>query len=271
MALDQLTEGKQDEAEMSFLEHLEALRWHILRSFAAIIVVGIAVFLAKDFVFDTVLFGPRKPDFITYRIICGISDFLCFTPPQFEIITRDLGEQFIVHLKSSFWIGLIVAFPYVFWQIWKFVKPGLYEKEQKVTRGIVLICSFLFTAGVLFGYFIISPFAISFLSSYSVGVTSAPTLASYIGYMTMFTIPSGLVFELPIVVYFLAKLGVVGPQVMKTYRRHAIVVILILASIITPPDMVTQLLIAIPLFFLYEVSIVIAGRVEKNREKEAAL
>lgn len=265
--MDQLSAGKQDEQEMSFLDHLEALRWHILRSVGAIILIGIGVFLSKDFVFQQILFAPKQPDFITYRAVCAISEFLCFRPTEFEIITRDLGEQFIVHLKSSFWIGLILAFPYVFWQIWKFVKPGLYEKEQKATRGVVLICSLLFMLGVLFGYFIISPFAISFLSSYNVGATSAPTLASYIGYMTMFTIPAGLVFELPIVVFFLAKLGVVGPAIMKKYRKHSVVVILVLASIITPPDMITQLLIAFPLFFLYEISIVIARRVEKNREE----
>lgn len=267
MAMDQLDEGKKPADEMSFLEHLEALRWHILRSFAAIVVAGIGVFLAKDFVFHSVIFAPKRADFITYRVVCRISEFLCFEPAEFTIITRDLGEQFIVHLKSSFWIGLIIAFPYVFWQLWKFVKPGLYEREQKATRGVVLICSLLFVTGVLFGYFIISPFAISFLSSYSVGATSAPTLASYISYMTMFTIPSGLVFELPIVVYFLAKLGVVGPKTMRQFRRHAIVVILVLSSIITPPDMVTQLLISFPLYFLYEISIIIAARVIKNREE----
>ncbi len=267
MALDKLEESKKKSDEMSFLEHLEALRWHILRSFVAIIVVAIGVFMAKDFVFNQVIFAPKRGDFITYRVICSISDFLCFQPKDFEILTRDLGEQFIVHLKSSFWLGLIIAFPYVFWQFWKFVKPGLYEKEQKVTRGVVFICSLLFTFGVLFGYFIISPFAISFLSSYDVGATSAPTLASYINYMTMFTIPAGIVFELPIVVYFLAKLGVVGPVTMRKYRRHSIVIILIMASVITPPDMVTQILIAFPLFFLYEVSIVIAKRVQAKREK----
>ncbi len=267
MAMDQLNIKKKNADEMSFLEHLEALRWHILRSFLAIVLVGIAVFLAKDFIFEQIIFAPKEADFITYRIICQLSSFLCFEPQPFEILTRDLGEQFIVHLKSSFWIGLIVAFPYVFWQIWKFVKPGLYEKERKVTRGVVLICSLLFISGVLFGYFIISPFAISFLSSYNVGATSAPTLASYINYMTMFTIPAGLVFELPIFVYFLAKLGVVGPKSMKKYRKHAVIAILVLASIITPPDMITQLLIGIPLFILYEVSIVIAARVEKKREK----
>ena len=132
---------------MSFLDHLEALRWHLLRSFLAIVLVGIGVFLSKDFVFHDVIFAPRRADFITYRIICAISDFFCFEPAPFEIITRDLGEQFIVHLKSSFIIGLVVAFPYVFWQIWRFVKPGLYEREQKVTRGVVLICSLLFSVG----------------------------------------------------------------------------------------------------------------------------
>lgn len=267
MALDQLPPEKKSEDDMSFLDHLEALRWHLLRSFLAIIVVAIGVFLAKDFIFHDIIFAPRRGDFITYRIVCSISEFLCFQPTPFEIITRDLGEQFIVHLKSSFLIGLIVAFPYVFWEIWRFVKPGLYVKEQKVTRGVVLICTMLFTFGVCFGYFIVCPFAISFLSSYSVGATSSPTLASYMNYLTMFTIPAGLVFELPIVVYFLAKLGVVGPKSMKQYRRHAFVVILVLASIITPPDMITQLLISIPLFFLYEVSIIIARRVESKREK----
>ena len=251
---------------MSFLEHLEALRWHILRAFAAIVLAAIGVFLAKDFVFQTVIFGPKEADFVTYRFICGFSDFLCFEPTPLRIETRDLAEQFIVHLKSSFWIGLILAFPYVFWEFWRFVKPGLHEREQKVTRGVVLVCSLLFALGVCFGYFIISPFAISFLSSYDVGANNAPTLASYVSYMTMFTIPAGLVFELPIVVYFLATLGVVGPKDMRKYRRHAVIVILILASIITPPDMITQLLIGIPLFILYEISIIIAGKVEKRRK-----
>ena len=268
MAMDQIEGQNKGADDMSFLEHLEALRWHILRSFVAILVVAVVVFTAKDFVFNKIIFAPKYGDFITYRVICSIADFLCFQPTEFEILTRDLGEQFIVHLKSSFWIGLVVAFPYVFYQIWKFVKPGLYDKEKKVTRGVVLICSLLFTLGVLFGYFIISPFAISFLSSYNVGATSAPTLASYINYMTMFTIPAGIVFELPVVVYFLAKLGVLGPKTMKKYRRHSIIVILIMASIITPPDMVTQILIAFPLFALYELSIVIARRVQKKRELE---
>jgi sec-independent protein translocase protein TatC len=264
MPLDQIDVDKKAEKEMSFLDHLEELRWHILRALGATSVVAILVFLLKDFIFNTVIFGPKQPDFITYRFICGISEALCFRPPEFEIITRELGEQFIVHLKVSFFLGLIIAFPYVFWEIWRFVSPGLYAKERKMTRGIVFMCSLLFIMGVLFGYFVISPFAVSFLSSYDVGATSAPTLASYVNYMTMFTLPTGLIFELPIVVYFLASLGIIGPESMKQYRKHAFVVILIMSAIITPPDVITQLLITFPLYFLFELSILIAKRVYKE-------
>jgi sec-independent protein translocase protein TatC len=263
MALDQL-EGKKDANEMSFLEHLEQLRWHIIRALLAILVVAVVVFLAKDFVFTKIIFAPLQDDFVTYATLCGISDFLCFKPTPFEILTRDLGEQFLTHLKVSFWLGLICAFPIVFWEFWRFIKPGLYDKERKRTRGVVLICSVLFMLGVMFGYYIISPFAISFLSGYSVGVTNAPTLNSYVNYLTMITIPGGFVFELPVVVYFLAKIGIVGPDSMKQYRRHAVIAILLLASIITPPDLITQLLIAVPLYGLYEISIFIAKRMYKG-------
>ena len=265
MALDQHID--EPEKEMSFLEHLEALRWHLLRSILAVIIVAIGVFLAKDFVFNTVIFGPKDASFVTYRFLCSIADMLCFSPDEFQVLTRDLGEQFITHLKVSFWLGLIIAFPYVFWEIWRFVKPGLLEKEQKVTRGIVLICTFLFFTGVLFGYYVISPFAITFFSKYDVGAINAPTLASYVNYMTMFTIPAGITFELPIVVYFLAKAGLVTADFMRSYRKHAFIIILIVASIITPPDVVSQLLISAPLYGLYEISVRIAERVQKNVEK----
>jgi sec-independent protein translocase protein TatC len=266
MALDQVDVDKlppEGEEEMSFLDHLEQLRWHIIRSLLGIVVIGIAVFLAKDLVFDHIILGPTKDSFLTYQLLCSLGEFICMKPgTTLEIITRDIGEQFITHIKSSFWIGLIVAFPYVFWEFWRFVKPGLYENERKAAGGMVFTCSALFIAGVLFGYFIISPFAVSFLSAYSVSpdVQNTTTLSSFVNYMTMFTIPTGLVFELPIVIYFLAKIGLVTPQFLKTYRKHAIVIIFIAASIITPPDVITQFLIAIPLFFLYEVSIVIARR-----------
>lgn len=253
---------------MSFLDHLEQLRMHILRSLLAVVGFGILVFLSKDFVFQTVLFGPRDPDFPTYRLLCGISEVLCLKPPPFEILTRDLGEQFVVHIKSSFWIGLVIAFPYVFWEFWRFVRPALYPREQRAARGLVLVCSLLFSLGVLFGYYVLSPFAITFLAGYSVGVTSAPTLASYIDYMTMFTIPVGLVFELPVVAWFLSKIGLLTPAFLRSYRREAIVVVLILAAIITPPDATSQIIVAIPILLLYEVSIWVSARVERDHLRE---
>lgn len=254
------------EAEMGFLDHLETLRWHILRSVVAIFVFAIAIFLAKKIVFDIVVMGPMNEWFPTFRFFCALGEKMCLTPPDMEIIPRVLGEQFLVHIKVSAILGFICAFPYVFWETWRFVKPGLYAKEQKYARGIVFTCSLLFLMGVVFGYFVIAPFALNFLGNYTVGevVNNSTSLASYVGYMTMFTLPTGIVFELPVVVYFLSKVGLVTPEFMKKYRKHSIVVILIMAAIITPPDIVTQFLIGIPVYFLYEISIVISKRVQPD-------
>lgn len=261
----------EPEKEMSFLEHLEELRMHIIRSALYILVVAIVVFLAKDFVFNTIIFGPLSKDFITFRILCSFGDLLCFEPPDMPLITRVMGEQFLVHIRVSFWLGFIVAFPLVLREIWMFAAPGLYPKEKKVSKGFFWITSGLFMFGVLFGYFIMAPFAIKFLGEYSVGdfATTSPTLSSYIGYMTMFTIPTGIVFELPVLVYFLAKLGVIGPQMMRTYRKHAIVVIAVVAAVITPPDVITMMLIGIPIYLLYEMSILVAQNVEKKSKQKA--
>lgn len=263
-------EPVQEEREMSFLDHLEELRWHIFRALAAIVVVAVGMYIMETYVFKYIIFGPKNKSFFTYQFFCGLSEQLCFSPPVFEIVPKEMGEQFFMSLKVSFWLGLIVAFPYVFYQFWSFIRPGLYTAERKAARGVVFVCSTLFLIGVLFGYFIIAPFAIRFLAGYSVGVdvSNSFTLASYVGYLTMFTIPTGLVFELPIVIYFLAKVGLVTADFLRSYRRHAFVLILILAAIITPPDVVTQFLIGIPVFFLYEVSILIAARMTKKREKE---
>lgn len=282
MALDQIDVDKmeeQQENEMSFMEHLEELRWHLIRSVLSIFVFGTAIFLAKDFIFNTILFAPRYESFWTYQTICklsnaiGAGNTLCFFPPPFKLITPQFGELFLTHLKVSIMLGFVVSFPFIFWEIWRFVKPGLYDKERKVTRGVVLICSFLFLTGILFGYFIISPFAVTFLAGYQIaGIEEAtPALSSYINYMIMFTVPAGLIFELPIVIYFLAKIGLVTADFMKKYRKHALVIILMVSAIVTPPDVVTQFLIGIPLFILYELSIHIARRVEKKYEESMAV
>lgn len=272
MPLDQIdvnSPAQIPEKEMSFLEHLEELRWHIMRSVIVIVVIGIGLFLSQTWLFEVVIYGPSRPDFWTYKVICSISEYMCFEPPAFNPITIGVGEPFIIAIKVSFVLGFIVSFPYVFWEFWRFIKPGLYEKEKSSTRGIVFICSFLFLLGVLFGYYIISPFAVSFLIGYTIpGVENTPTLASYINYMIMFTAPAGLIFELPIVVYFFAKLGLVTGSVMRRYRRHAIIGVLVISAVITPPDIVTQFLIGIPLFILYELSIFIADRIEKQEEEK---
>jgi len=253
----------EPEKEMSFLEHLEELRWHIIRSLVSVVFFAVIIFVFKEFVFDKIIFAPRRESFLTYQVLCKIADFICFKPPAFEIIPREFGEKFFTHLKISFWLGVVLSFPYIFWEVWRFIKPGLYKNEQKAARGMVLICSSLFLTGVLFGYFIISPFAIKFLAGYSlsdVEVISSSSLSSYVNYLTMFTVPAGIIFELPVVVYFLSRIGLLTPAFMRQYRRHAIVIILLFAAIITPPEVVTQILIGIPVLILYELSIYVSGR-----------
>ena len=259
---------------MSFFEHIEELRRHILRSVMAIAVVAVVCFIFIDFIFNKIVFGPRNPNFPTYWFMCkashliGLGDKMCFQPVKFEIITRQLGEVLMQNMYVAFWLGVIGAFPIILWEFWKFIQPGLLETEQKVIRGVVGICSALFLLGVVFGYFVIAPFSINFLAGYTLeGVSVSPTLDSYVTYMTMFTIPTGLVFEMPIVIYFLTKIGIVGPTFLRTYRRHAVVVILIVAAIITPPDVVSQTIVAIPLYVLYEISILVSQRERRRQER----
>jgi len=208
-----------------------------------------------------------KTDFWTYEFFCGLSDTLCFGPPNLEFDTKVFAEQFLLSIKVAFLLGFAVAFPYIFWEIWRFIKPGLYKNEKSAARGIVFYCSFLFTLGILFGYFIIAPFAISFLGNYSLSSQidiQSTSISSYTNYIFLFCIPTGIVFQLPIFVYFFSRIGLLTPEFMRKYRKHAIILILLLAAVITPPDVVTQFLIGIPLFFLYEISIYISKRTNKK-------
>ncbi|MDX1939293.1 MAG: twin-arginine translocase subunit TatC [Saprospiraceae bacterium] len=267
--------------EMSFLDHLEELRWHIIRGLLAVVVGGIVLFIFQDWLFNSVIFGPKNENFISYRVFCWISqelrlgEAMCMRPPKFTVQTVGVGEPFITAIKVSMIGGVVIGFPFIFWEIWKFIRPGLYPKERNATNGAVFVCSILFIVGVLFGYFIVSPFGLRFLVGYSIpGVSNNPTLSSMINYMIMFTLPSGLIFELPVVVYVLSRIGLVTPADMRKYRRHAIVAILIIAGVLTPPDAVTQFLVGIPLLVLYEVSILISARVAKQlakKEKEESL
>jgi len=277
MALDQIDVDDYDvddlrksrSKEMSFLDHLEELRWHLIRAVASILVIAIVVFVMKDFIFSKIVFAPKNAGFLTYRVFCSINDLLCFSPPDFTVQAFKIEEQFVTHIKVSAILGFVASFPYVFYEIRSFVKPGLYKNEIKAARGIVWICSTLFLLGVLFGYFIIAPFALTFLTSYDLGGTIAqPTLTSYVNNMAMYTLPTGIIFELPVIMFMLAKIGLVTSKDLKSYRRIAIVVILIVSAIITPPDLMTQLLISFPLYGLYEISIYIVDRVEKKAEND---
>ncbi len=255
-------------AEMSFFDHLEELRWHIVKSIIAILIFAVIVYIFESWVFENIIFAHKNEKFITYDIFQRLG--IDFAPSDFQIIQTEMAEQFFTSLKVSFWIGFVVAFPYVFYQFWSFIKPGLYENEAKAAKGVVFVCSFLFTIGVAFGFIVLAPFAIKFLSGYSVGIAveNSTSLKSYVGYLTNFTIPTGIIFQMPLLVYFLAKVGLLTDAFMRTYRKHSLVIIFILAAMITPPDPMTMFLIGVPLYGLYEVSIFIARRTTKRREKE---
>lgn len=265
---ENLPAKQEEEKEMSFLEHLEELRWHLVRSVISIVVIAIVVFFFKDLV-TKIINAPRFNHFPTHRLLCKYIEVHCDVN-QMKVITMKMAEEFITHLKTSLSLGLLLSFPYIFWEIWRFVKPGLYENERKAARGIVAICSFLFFLGVFFGYFIVAPFAINFLAGYTFGETNESTvsLSSYISYMVMVTFPVGIIFQLPVMSYILAKIGILTSSFMKNYRRHAIVIIFIIGAVISPPDLPSQFLLALPLLGLYELSIRIVSRIEKKEEKK---
>lgn len=273
MALDQYKE--EEEEGMSFLDHLEQLRWHLLRSAAAILIFTVAAFLAKGFVFGIVILGPSKVDFITYRVLCQISDYLnvpplCIDTLPFTIQSRQMTGQFSMHLTSSMVVGLIVSFPYLFWEVWKFIAPGLYSKERQAARGAVFFVSLLFFLGTAFGYFILAPLSINFLANYQLdpSILNEFDITSYIGTLSMLVLASAIMFQLPVVIYFLSMSGLVTAAMLKAYRRHSIVVILIVSALITPPDVISQVLIAMPILVLYEVGIQVAKRLERQRAKK---
>lgn len=276
MPLDQYQE-EEEEGGMSFLDHLEALRWHLFRSVSAILIFTVMAFIAKSFVFGIVILGPSKVDFVTYRWLCSVSDYfgipaLCIDELPFTIQSRQMTGQFSMHVTSSLVVGFIASFPYVFWEVWRFISPGLYDQEKNAARGAVFFVSMLFFLGAAFGYFILSPLSINFLSNYQLdpSILNEFDISSYVSTLTMLVLASAIMFQLPVVVYFLAMSGLVTSKMLKSYRRHSIVVILILAAIITPPDVISQILIAMPILVLYEAGIQIAKRLEKKRALKAA-
>lgn len=264
------------EKEMSFLDHLEELRWHLIRSTIAIVLVGTAAFIFKDFIFDVILFGPKKSTFPTYKLLCkaaqliGLESF-CFTELPFRVQSRTMAGQFSAHIWTSITAGFIVAFPFVLHEFWKFISPGLRMNERKSARGFIIFASLLFFIGVLFGYYVVTPLSMNFLGTYQVSdqVFNDFDLSSYIGLVRACALSSGIIFELPIIIYFLTKVGLVTPAFLRKYRKFALVIVLILSAIITPPDIASQVIVAVPVIILYEISIFISKAVIKKQNKKA--
>ena len=275
MSMDQQFD-EEEAGTMSFLDHLEVLRWHLFRIIIAVIVGASLAFLFRSIVFDVIVLAPVFDSFITYQLFCKLSHFmsfgdkLCFDSISFQLINITMAGQFTMHLIVSLFSGIILAFPYILFEVWRFIKPALKKAEHNYARGIVFWGSLLFITGVCFGYYLITPLSVQFLGGYTVSdmVQNQISLRSYISTVTTITLSCGLVFQLPIIVYFLSKLGIVTPQLMKTYRRHAIIAVLLLAAIITPPDITSQVLVAMPLLLLYEVSILISRSVNKKEAKK---
>jgi sec-independent protein translocase protein TatC len=265
--------SKTNTGEMSFFGHIDALRGHLFRSALVVIVLAGVLFCYPTFLFDTIIFGPLKDDFITYRAFCKLShvlhlgDDLCFGHYTFKLQSLGLSDQFTSQMWIAFIGGLILGSPYVLWEVWRFIKPALKDKEKKASSVFIISATLLFVVGVCFSYYIIAPLMINFLGNYQVSamVQNNFTMDSYISTVTTLTLSAGLIFELPILVYFLTKFGLMTPQFMRKYRKHAIVVILIVAGVITPsPDVTSQLLVAFPLYFLYEASIFVSYFVVKR-------
>lgn len=268
---------KSSEKEMSFLDHLEELRWHLIRSTIAVVLAATVAFLMKDFIFDTIIFGPKKASFPTYRLLCKSAQFLgfdsfCFAELPFSVQSRTMAGQFSAHIWTSITAGFIIAFPYILSEFWRFVSPGLHRNERRSARGFIIIASLLFFIGVLFGYYVVTPLSINFLGSYQVSaeVLNEFDIGSYIALVRACAISSGLIFELPIIIYFLTKIGLVTPEFLRKYRKFALVIVLIISAIITPPDIASQIIVAVPVVVLYEISIYISKAVVKRQKKREA-
>lgn len=269
-------------AEMSFVEHLEELRWHIIRSLIAIVVMAIVIFVFLDPIMDAVVFGPLNDGFVTYKWLCalgrklGVGDTLCLPSPEVQMQTTTFGGQFMGAISIAFVGGFIAAFPYIFWELWRFVKPALTPRELKSSRGAILFVTFFFMLGIAFGYFLLAPFTFSFLANFKIGthnvIETKPVLNDYISNLVDITLGTGLAFQLPVVSYVLTRIGLITPNFLIEYRKYAFVGLLVLAAVITPsPDWMSQMIVVTPLVLLYEFSILLSKRVYKqDKEREEA-
>jgi sec-independent protein translocase protein TatC len=268
--------AKKNTNEMSFLDHLEELRWLLVRSSIAIIIVASVTYVFSDYIFDTIIFGPASPNFVTYRFFCdashylGFAESICITELPFVIQNTSMEGQVNIFVWTCITAGFILSFPYILWELWKFISPALYDKEKKNAKLFIFVASILFFLGVLFGYYVIVPMSVNFVATFSISnvVKNEFNLESYIGMIKTSVIAAGLFFELPIIIYFLTKLGLVTPAFLRKYRKYAVVIVLIVAAIVTPPDVVSQITVAIPMLLIYEASIFISVFVVKKVKEE---
>ncbi|MEM5564558.1 twin-arginine translocase subunit TatC [Psychroserpens sp. AS72] len=268
---------KTNTDEMSFLDHLEDLRWHLIRITASIFICATVAFIFSKWIFKYIVFAPKQMDFPTYKWLCKVSELIgindttfCAAEFPFKIQSLEMSAQFSADIWTSIYAGFIIAFPYIIYQFWSFISPGLHSNERKHSRGFIIVTSLLFFTGVLFGYYIVTPLSINFLANYSISpdIENQFQISSYIALIRSSSLASGFVFELPIIIYFLTKIGLVTPQLMRKYRKFALVIVLILSAIITPPDLASQVIVAIPILILYQISIYISKVVVKNQSKK---
>jgi sec-independent protein translocase protein TatC len=273
---------KGQKSEMSFIDHLEELRSHIIRSVIAILVSAAFIFIYRNWIFDHIITGPINKDFISYKALCDFShwahlgDALCMPPVEVTMQSTTFGGQFLSSITMALVGGIIIAFPFIFWEFWRFIKPALKEKELKNTRFIIFWVSFFFFCGAAFGYFLLGPFTFNFLAGFQLGtenmIVTRPTFSDYLDNLTNIILGCGLAFELPVLAFILTKIGIVTPSFLRTTRKYAVVVILVVAAFITPsPDWMSQLIVFIPLWSLYELSILVSDRAYKavkEREEE---
>ncbi|MGF7231356.1 twin-arginine translocase subunit TatC [Arachidicoccus sp.] len=265
-------------AEMAFIDHLEELRWHILRSVVAILILAIVIFSFHGWIFANVIAGPINPDFISYRLFCRLGEItkvsgLCMPPIHVDMQSTTFGGQFLGTFTIAFVGGFIVAFPYIFWEFWKFIKPALKTNELKNTRFAIFWVTFFFFLGAAFGYFVLSPFTFNFLAGFQISdmpmLTTRPTLNDYLSNLMNIILGCGVAFELPVMAYVLTKVGVITPKFLKQKRRYAIVILLIVAAFITPsPDWISQMLVFIPLMSLYEIGVFVSKKAYREREEK---
>ena len=270
--------GKTLEAEMSFFDHIDVLRKHLLRGLLVVVILTAGAFWFSDFIFNEVIMGPKNPDFWTYRMMCKMAAALpnligqdfCITRIDAKIINTEMAGQFTLQINSCVMVGIILGIPYLLFELWLFVKPALHENERKSASGFVLFASSLFFIGIMFGYYLICPLSINFLTNFTVSpdIENTFTISSYLSSIATLTIGSGIIFQLPVVIYILSKFGIMTPAFMRSSRRYAFVLILVIAAVVTPtPDIITMLVVAFPLVILYELSIFISASIERKRNR----